>query len=107
MEHHPIRQDEYLNDSYFRPELSSHLAEYRKAVESLTTFENESLANVVAQLKAKDEEIRELKESVAKLQHSQTMMLDLMLRRSSLEPSESRKSTFLKQLRDDGLVAER
>jgi integrase len=81
MGHHPVRQDEYLNDSYFRPEMKSHTAEYRKAVESLTVFEMGSLANVTAQLKTKDEEIKELKESVAKLQGTVDMMLQGLLER--------------------------
>jgi len=38
MGHHPAAQNQYLNDSYFRPELSEHLTEYRKAVSSLLIF---------------------------------------------------------------------
>jgi hypothetical protein len=81
MGHHPVRQGEYLNDSYFRPELSSHLAEYRKAVENLTIFEMGNLANITAQLKTKDEEIKGLKESVAKLQATVDMMLQGIMER--------------------------
>lgn len=55
MGHHPSGSNEYLNDSYFRPELKNHLAEYRKAVGSLTIYgadpvEIESLKNVNAGL---------------------------------------------------------
>ena len=39
MGHHPTGAGQYLNDSYFRPDLKEHLAEYRKAVSSLTVFE--------------------------------------------------------------------
>jgi len=39
MGHHPVRQEEYLNDSYFRPSTEQHLEEYRKAVISLSIFE--------------------------------------------------------------------
>jgi chaperonin cofactor prefoldin len=38
MGHHPVRPDEYLNGSYFRPDLTAHLNEYRKAVSSLQVF---------------------------------------------------------------------
>jgi integrase len=39
MGHTSLAKSEYLNDSYFRPELQVHLAEYRKAVSSLQIFE--------------------------------------------------------------------
>ena len=44
-------------------------------------MENESLANVTAQLKTKDEEIKALKESVGKLQTTVDMMLQGLLER--------------------------
>lgn len=81
MGHHPIRRDQYLNDSYFRPEQSSHLTEYRKAVDSLTVFETGTLANVTVQLKTKDEEIKSLKESVAKMQMQIEMMMQGIVKR--------------------------
>ena len=43
MGHHPVRQEEYLNDSYFRPSTEQHLKEYRKAAFSLSVFEVEEL----------------------------------------------------------------
>lgn len=62
MGHHPVRQDEYLNDSYFRPEMSSHLAEYRKAVEALTVFDLSAETN-----RKMNEEIETLKGEVESL----------------------------------------
>ena len=44
--HHPTAQSEYLNDSYFRADLKEHLTEYRKAVGSLSIFENVSNAKL-------------------------------------------------------------
>jgi integrase len=63
MGHHPVRQDEYLNDSYFRPELSSHLVEYRKTVEALTVFDagaetNRKMNDEMATLKGEVESLR-------------------------------------------------
>jgi integrase len=65
MGHHPVRQDEYLNDSYFRPELSSHLAEYRKAVEALTVFDlsaetNRKMNEQIETLKGEVESLKSL-----------------------------------------------
>lgn len=59
--HHPVRQDEYLNDSYFRPTIESHIAEYRKAVESLTIFDvseetNRRIRELENQIDAKEKE---------------------------------------------------
>ena len=39
MGHHPTGSNEYLDDSYFRPELKDHLTEYRKAISHLQVFE--------------------------------------------------------------------
>jgi integrase len=39
MGHHPTRQDQYLNDAYFRSPMEQHVAEYRKAVPHLTVFQ--------------------------------------------------------------------
>jgi len=71
MGHHPAKQDTYLNDSYFRPEMNSHTAEYRKAVESLTIFETGNLANVRARelndiIDVQREEIEKLRKKVEK-----------------------------------------
>jgi len=75
------------------------LAEYRKAVESLTIFENESLANVVAQLKTKDEEIQALKESVSKLQATVGMMLQgLVQKDTQFFEKRAELSEILKEL---------
>jgi len=60
MGHHPTGQNEYLNDSYFRPELKEHLAEYRKAVASLTVFDANT-REIEKNLEAKDREIETLK----------------------------------------------
>lgn len=43
MGHHPTRQEEYLNDSYFRPSTEQHLKEYRKAALSLSVFKESDL----------------------------------------------------------------
>ena len=51
MGHHPVRQEEYLNDSYFRPSTEQHLTEYRKAALSLSVFESAELTNEIEQLK--------------------------------------------------------
>lgn len=75
------------------------MAEYRKAVESLTIFENESLANVVAQLKTKDEEIQALKESVSKLQATVGMMLQgLVQKDKQFFEKRAELSEILKEL---------
>jgi integrase len=37
--HHPQGQSQYLNDSYFRPELKEHITEYRKAISKLTVYD--------------------------------------------------------------------
>ncbi len=42
MGHTATKSDDYLNDSYFRPEMKTHLAEYRKAIANLTIFEQGS-----------------------------------------------------------------
>lgn len=42
MGHHPQGQNQYLDDSYFRPELKDHLTEYRKAVSQLQVFEQDT-----------------------------------------------------------------
>jgi len=79
MGHHPAAQNQYLNDSYFRPELSEHLTEYRKAVSSLLIFnpdlealekakgDIEALRQQNLDLKAKVDSIEGSKESLALL----------------------------------------
>jgi integrase len=42
MGHHPTGTNQYLDDSYFRPELKDHLIEYRKAVSQLQVFEQDT-----------------------------------------------------------------
>jgi site-specific recombinase XerC len=44
MGHHPTRPDDYLNESYFRPDLKAHISEYRKAVSSLQVFDVSQVA---------------------------------------------------------------
>jgi integrase len=61
MGHHPARQDEYLNDSYFRPEIQSHIAEYRKAVSALQLSETVQFEKAMTE---KDREITSLKERI-------------------------------------------
>ena len=60
--HHPTKQDQYLNDSYFRPSLEAHLEEYRKAVPALEVFEMtlaESRSKELETLKAELEEMKQ------------------------------------------------
>jgi len=42
MGHHPTGSNQYLNDSYFRPDLQTHIEEYRKAVSHLQVFEQDT-----------------------------------------------------------------
>lgn len=59
--HHPSKTSEYLNDSYFRPELKAHLAEYRKAVPSLQVFEvNVQQAKEMEKLEKQVKELSEV-----------------------------------------------
>lgn len=61
--HHPQGAGQYLNDSYFRPELNEHIKEYRKAIPSLTVFQ------------AVDErKLGDLRNQVADMQKKLTMM---------------------------------
>jgi integrase len=39
MGHHPQGANQYLNDSYFRPEIKDHITEYRKAISHLQVFQ--------------------------------------------------------------------
>ncbi len=65
MGHHPSKADDYLNDSYFRPELEVSMNEYRKAVADLTIFgENtkvmEAQSKELERLRADYENLRNL-----------------------------------------------
>ena len=42
MGHHPTGSNQYLNDSYFRPEIKDHITEYRKAISHLQVFEQDT-----------------------------------------------------------------
>jgi len=48
--HHPVKQEEYLNDSYFRPSKEAHVQEYRKAIPSLTIFESTELETLKSEV---------------------------------------------------------
>ena len=72
MGHNPTGSNEYLNDSYFRPDLKEHLAEYRKAVLSLTVFDTGA---------RKDKEIEELRERMMKLENVSKPALETLLKR--------------------------
>jgi len=67
MGHHPVRQEEYLNDSYFRPTMEQNLKEYRKAALALSVFETADLSNEVLELKAKMARIEKSKEGLTAL----------------------------------------
>jgi integrase len=60
MGHHPVRQEEYLNDSYFRPSMEQHLEEYRKAASALSIFEMADMASITG-LPLSESEWNELK----------------------------------------------
>jgi integrase len=69
--HHPNGTSEYLNDAYFRPDLQTHLNEYRKAVSSLLIFKEPEDKNLVATIKEQEDmkkEIVELKVAMFKMQ---------------------------------------
>jgi integrase len=72
MGHHPTGANEYLNDSYFRPDLKEHLSEYRKAVLSLTVFDTGA---------RKDKELDELRERMMKLENVSKPTLEALLQR--------------------------
>jgi integrase len=72
MGHHPSGPNEYLNDSYFRPDLKEHLSEYRKAVLGLTVFDTGA---------KKDKEIEELRERMMKLENISKPALETLLKR--------------------------
>jgi integrase len=54
MGHHPQGQNQYLNDSYFRPELKHHIHEYRKAISHLQVFDlyNAGIQEQISQMKS-------------------------------------------------------
>jgi site-specific recombinase XerD len=96
MGHHPSRQDQYLNDSYFRPSLEENVAEYRKAVGELQVFENiesetksKELLTRVEQL---EKENAELKTSLS----SDTVIQEL---KKELETTKKNMEKFDKLLR--------
>jgi integrase len=64
--HHPQRQEEYLNDSYFRPSLQTHLEEYRKAIPSLEIFELTIAETTIGDLKKRLAEMEEWKKAIEK-----------------------------------------
>ena len=70
MGHHPTGANEYLNDSYFRPDIKEHLTEYRKAVSGLTVFDTGV---------NKDKEIAELRERMMKLENVSKPALEALL----------------------------
>lgn len=64
MGHHPQGQNQYLNDSYFRPELKEHLNEYRKAVSHLQVFQftdDKKIDDLKVRLESRDKELEEVK----------------------------------------------
>lgn len=88
--HHPTKQDQYLNDSYFRPSIEAHLEEYRKAVPALEVFEMtllESRSKELETLKAKLEELEQWKTVVQKTISEEEFQF-LQWRRSKREYEE-------------------
>jgi len=66
MGHHPARADQYLNDSYFRPEIKDHVSEYRKAEKALTIFKEyapQDLADLRTENEAMRKEMEKLKQT--------------------------------------------
>jgi integrase len=73
MGHHPTKQDEYLNDSYFRPELEKSIKEYRKAIQALTIFDMgidaEKLSTLEKNLQDKDKQIEEQNAKITNMEN--------------------------------------
>ena len=82
MGHHPTGANEYLNDSYFRPDLKEHLNEYRKAVDSLTIFDKN--AKETSELKKQFEEV--LKNKNAEVEALKTRLQEM--EQNALTPEE-------------------
>jgi integrase len=83
MGHHPTGSNEYLNDSYFRPDLQAHISEYRKAVPSLTVFNvnHAEIDELKRKSEDKDKEIQELKARMMKLENVSKPALETLLQR--------------------------
>ncbi len=71
MGHHPTGSNEYLNDSYFRPDLKEQIAEYRKAVFSLSIFENMNQAKLEKDSQILKEENADLRKRLDQIQRDQ------------------------------------
>ena len=52
----------YLDDSYFRPELETHVEEYRKAIPNLTIYGTQIPSEVSKKLEKVDVQSREIQE---------------------------------------------
>ena len=97
MGHHPTGANEYLNDSYFRPDLKTHITEYKKAVGSLTVYgvdqdEIEALKNEVTVLRRAKEENVQLQQRVEQLEGSREGIASLLSRVLELEKKLGEKS---------------
>ena len=99
MGHHPVRQDEYLNDSYFRPDLSSHLAEYRKAVDSLTVFDASAETN-----RKMNAEIETLKGEVETLRGMLSVLMGLQNKQQEIRELAESNKRLVKKMKKHGLV---
>ena len=70
----------YLDDSYFRPELETHVEEYRKAIPNLTIYGTQIPSEVSKKLEKVDvqsREIQELREEVVSLMDYNVKLYDL------------------------------
>lgn len=83
MGHHPTGANQYLNDSYFRPDLQAHLTEYRRAVSNLEVFSDQGInAKKLSELEQKLQDKEQLATSQQKqikdLKNDQNLMHELL-----------------------------
>jgi site-specific recombinase XerD len=81
-QHPKSESEEYLDGSYFRPELEKHLAEYRKVVSDLTVFEQginaTRLGEVEKNLKDKEQLITTQQKQISNLEHDQKLTQEFL-----------------------------
>ncbi len=63
---HPRKDAEYLDGSYFRPELEKHLVEYRKVIPDLTVFDQGMNANKISQQQQQINDLQRSFEDISK-----------------------------------------
>ena len=90
MGHRPVGANQYLNDSYFRPDLQAHLAEYRKAINSLSVFEKANQAKL-------EKESEGMKTRITMLEGTLKAMQSMMEKTMELLVQEGDKNFELKR----------